>query len=354
MTLRLGDTIGAYEVTGILGSGGSGQVYEVKHTVTGRVEALKRLRGAGYRDPERDERLLREVRLQAKLNHPNIAAVHNAFWLQDDLIMILELVRGRSLQRVLDVGKTPIVVALDYASQVLFALDYTHRADVIHRDITPSNILITPEGVVKLTDFGLAKPKGDPVPAAGVTLAGSVYYMSPEQIRATNQIDYRSDLYSLGVVLYEIVTGRLPFQGENLYGVMEAHVEQTPIPPSELGSQVSPGLNDVILKAMEKDPAKRFQSAVEFESALATASPLAESRAAAALLPSSPRPATAAIGDARERGFRLPRLAPPGDRALIAATSAFVVVLAIALWRTFATAPSAAEQHGDEPAPHRP
>lgn len=377
MSLRLGDTVGSYEVAGFLGSGGSGEVYEVKHTVTGRIEALKLLRGAGHRDPDRDARFLREVRLQAKLSHPNIAAVHNAFWLDDDLIMIFELVQGHSLRWVLDAGRTPIVLALDYASQALSALAYTHGAGVIHRDITPSNILITQEGVVKLTDFGLAKPQGDSAPGAGGTLAGSAYYMSPEQIRAKGEIDYRSDLYSVGIVLYEMATGRVPFPGENLYAVMEAHIEQAAVPPSELDSQVSPLLNDVILKAMEKDPAKRFQSAAEFASAVAALVPSVVSPAAAVSMPAAPGPETAPAkahspdptshdphsrepnasvetpgpkSERRDRRFYLPLLGRHGARALIAATGIVVIALAAALWPTPEPAPAVAEQEPAEPA----
>ena len=353
VSLRLGDTVGSYEVTGILGTGGSGQVFKVRHTVTGQVEALKRLRGAGRRDAERDERLLREVRLQAKLSHPNIAAVHNAFWLDDDLVMVLELIQGRSLRRVLDLGRTSIPVALDYASQVLFALDYIHKAGVIYRDITPSNILITPEGVVKLTDFGLAKPRGDSAPPSGGTPAGSAYYMSPEQIRATTEIDQRSDLYSLGAVLYEMVTGRVPFRGGHLYGVMEAHIEQEAIPPSRLDSQVSPLLNDVILKALEKDPARRFQSASEFGSALAAVDPAAALRSVNAPAPAPEEPGSLepAVSsemppprtEPHERRFRLP---PPGSRAAkawIAVSGSFLAALLVLLWQPSDPAPEVSE-----------
>ena len=353
VSLRLGDTVGSYEVTGILGTGGSGQVFKVKHTVTGRVEALKRLRGAGLRDAQRNERLLREVRLQAKLSHPNIAAVHNAFWLDDDLVMVLELIQGRSLRRVLDLGRTPIPVALDYASQALSALDYTHKADAIHRDITPSNILITPEGVVKLTDFGLAKPRGDSAPPSVGTPAGSAYYMSPEQIRATTEIEPRSDLYSLGAVLYEMVTGRVPFRGEHLYGVMEAHIEREATPPSWLDSQVSPLLNDVILKALEKDPARRFQSASEFRSALAAVDPAAVSRSVKVPAPGPEEPGSLqpAVSsempeprtEPHERWFRLPPLGSRAAKAWIAVSGSFLAALLVLLWQPSDPAPEVSE-----------
>ena len=354
MSLRLGDTVGPYEVTGILGTGGSGQVFRVKHRVTGRIEALKRLRGAGRRNAQRDERLLREVRLQAKLSHPNIATVHNAFWLGDDLAMVLELIQGRSLRLVLDVGRTPIPLALDYASQALSALEYTHEAHVIHRDITPSNILITPEGVVKLTDFGLAKLRGYSAPPSGGTLAGSVYYMSPEQIRATTEIDQRSDLYSLGAVLYEMVTGRVPFQGEHLYGVMEAHIEQEATPPSHLDSQVSPLLNDVILKALEKDLSQRFQSASEFRSALAAVDPAAVSRSVTAPTPAPEEPGSlqpvvsSEVPPSRteplERWFRLPPLGSRAAKAWIGVSGLFLAALLVLLWHPSDPAPEVSER----------
>ncbi len=268
--------------------------------------------------------------------------------------MVLELIQGRSLRRVLDVGRTPIPLALDYASQALSALEYTHEADVIHRDITPSNILITPEGVVKLTDFGLAKLRGYSAPPSGGTLAGSVYYMSPEQIRATTEIDQRSDLYSLGAVLYEMVTGRVPFQGEHLYGVMEAHIEQEATPPSHLDSQVSPLLNDVILKALEKDPSQRFQSASEFRSALAAVDPAAVSRSATAPTPAPEEPGSLqpvassevppSRTEPRERWFRLP---PPGSRAAkawIGVSGLFLAVLLVLLWHPSDPVPEVSER----------
>ena len=354
MSLRLGDAVGPYEVTGILGTGGSGQVFRVKHRVTGRIEALKRLRGAGRRNAQRDERLLREVRLQAKLSHPNIATVHNAFWLDDDLAMVLELIQGRSLRRVLDVGRTPILLALVYVSQALSALEYTHQADVIHRDITPSNIFITPEGVVKLTDFGLAKPRGYSAPLSGSTLAGSVYYMSPEQILATTEIDHRSDLYSLGAVLYEMVTGRVPFEGEHLYGVMEAHIEQEVTPPGHLDSQVPPLLNDVILKALEKDPAQRFQSASEFRSALEAVDPVVVSRSVKAPTPAPDEPGSLHPGVAsdgpppgtepQERWFRFLPLGSRAAKAWIGVTSVFLAALLVLFWHPSGPAPEVFER----------
>ena len=334
MTLHLGDTVGSYEVIGVLGSGGSGRVFEVKHLLTGRVEALKLLYGAGDRDPRRDEQLLQEVRLQAKLDHPNIAAVHNAFWLGDDLVMVMELMRGRSLRRSLDLGRLPIPTVLDYVGQALCALDYTHKVGVIHRDISPSNILITPEGVIKLSDFGLAQPLGGGRPAGGAYLAGSAYYMSPEQIRATEEIDHRSDLYSLGVVLYEMVTGRVPFRAGNLYELMEAHVEQPPPEPKQLTEQVPPVLNDVILKALQKKPEQRFQSAAEFEDALAAVDTSETSHPAVSQAPAAAEPARGNQGApheilTHEKQVRFTRPVLPAWAATAAAAMAAACLAAL-------------------------
>src|SRR5262249_50278123 len=188
--------------------------------------------------------------------------------------------------------------ALAYIDQVLHALSYAHEQGVIHRDIKPANMMLTPEGVVKLTDFGVARSRNDEALTATGTTTGSLAYMSPEQIDG-GRVDARSDLYSLGISLYEMVTGRRPFRADSDFAMMLAQLKEQPRPPIELRSDLSPRLNEIILKALAKNPIERFQSATEFRTALlgmrqaagtmAAAPPLAVASGQPVVIPSIPR-----------------------------------------------------------------
>ncbi len=268
MILQAGATIGDYKILGVIGSGGVGRVYRVEHGVTRRVEAMKVLQGEAH-EPHHAERFLREIQVQASLNHPNIASVHNAFTAGDDLVLVMELVDGESLEQVLGRGRIPWKAAVGYAGQALAALAHAHSRGVTHRDIKPANMLLTPEGVLKLTDFGLARtPRDRRLTQSGVLL-GSAYYMAPEQARGSSGVGERSDLYGLGVVLYEMVTGRKPFEGESLFAVLSAHAAEAPEPPIEREPNVPLALSGAILRALEKKPEDRFESAEQFQKALA-------------------------------------------------------------------------------------
>jgi serine/threonine-protein kinase len=156
---------------------------------------------------------------------------------------------------------------VDYICQVLGALSYAHERGVVHRDVKPPNILVTTQNVAKLTDFGIASKQGDPRLTGAGTALGSLYYMSPEQVMAATP-DGRSDVYSVGVTLYELVTAQRPIQGDSFFTIMQAHLERIPTPPRELSPQVPPELSHIILKSLAKDPAARFQTAAEFQQAL--------------------------------------------------------------------------------------
>ncbi|MCU1310985.1 MAG: serine/threonine protein kinase [Candidatus Angelobacter sp.] len=260
--------IGDYEILGILGAGGMGRVYKVRNSITDRVEAMKVLLPDLQGHEEVAARFLREIKVLAALNHPNIAKLLTALTIDNQLVMIMEYVEGQSLSSRLNNGPIPVPDALSYLDQVLEALSYAHHQHVIHRDIKPANMMLTPAGNVKLMDFGIARTEDEPskLTAPGSTL-GSMSYMSPEQVTGA-ATDERSDLYSLGISLYEMVTGEKPFQGESNFSIMAAHINQAPTPPMDLLPGLPNKVNEIILTSIAKSPAQRFQSADAFRYAV--------------------------------------------------------------------------------------
>lgn len=178
---QIGQSLGDYAILQELGKGGYGHVYKVEHTITGRREAMKVLAATGTNAAEQSERFLREIRLQASLSHPNIAVVHTAFWVNDDLALVCELLEGESLQQLLERQPPSHKQALEVITQVLDALSYAHARGIIHRDISPANIFLTARGIVKIIDFGLAKAATDLRLTREGSPIGAAHYMSPEQ-----------------------------------------------------------------------------------------------------------------------------------------------------------------------------
>ena len=215
MNYDIGSRVGDYEVLEVLGAGGMGRVYKVRNVISDRVEAMKVLLPDLQGDAELADRFMREIKVQASLDHPNIAALHTALRLDNQLLMLMEYVEGVTIEAVLRSGRIPIDKAIDYTAQVLSALSYAHAHGVVHRDLKPANMIVTPSGVVKLMDFGIAKMAADRKLTQTGRTVGSLYYMSPEQIKGAADLDPRSDLYSLGISLYEMVTGARPFQGDS-------------------------------------------------------------------------------------------------------------------------------------------
>jgi eukaryotic-like serine/threonine-protein kinase len=267
MGIEPGQRIGDYEVVKTIGVGGLGAVYEVRHLISQRAEAMKVLLPDQTGTPEMAERFRREIQLLASLSHPNIAALHNAFYHENRLIMIMELVQGETLRGSGLRVAIPLPRLLDFASQTLAALIYAHNLGIVHRDIKPSNIMITGGRLVKVLDFGIAISDHSPELTNTGFLLGSLNYMSPEQVMGSKATP-RSDIYSLGVTLYETITGRLPITGSTNYEIMTGHLNQAPIPPVDLNPALPLAISQAILKALAKDPAARFATAQEFASAL--------------------------------------------------------------------------------------
>jgi serine/threonine protein kinase len=268
MSLEFGARLGDYRIVSRIGAGAYGEVFEAEHVITRRRDAIKVLHGRQLRTPEEEQRFLREIQVQASLQHPNIAAVYTAFWTAHGLALVMELVPGEPLSAILERGRIPIRVGVEFLIAALDALAYAHAQGVVHRDIKPENILVTPNGTVKITDFGLARSLTSPRLTQHGEFAGSPCYMSPEQALGTVEVDARSDIYSTGTVLYEIVAGRPPFVGDNSFAVMLAHQSSEPRPPVELDPSVGPELNLAILTSLNKEPALRYQTASDFAAAL--------------------------------------------------------------------------------------
>jgi serine/threonine protein kinase len=265
----VGQHVGDYEILSVLGLGGMGKVYKVRNAISDRVEAMKILLPDLTTNQSLADRFLREIRLLGTLNHPNIAALRTALTYENQLVMIMEFVEGETLANRLARAPLSTAEVVNYAEQALSALSYAHKLNIIHRDIKPANMMLTPQGVVKLMDFGIARSATDGSLTSTGTTLGSLNYMPPEQVRGEGA-DARSDIYSFGVSLYEMLTGKLPFKGDSQYSLMTAHLNQTPPAPITLRGDLPPGLNEIIMMAIAKDPASRFQSADAFRAALSS------------------------------------------------------------------------------------
>jgi serine/threonine-protein kinase len=263
---------GDYLILGTLGAGGMGKVYKVRNMLSDRIEAMKVLLPDLSDQKDLADRFLREIKVLASLHHPNIAELRTALTIENQLVMIMEYVEGSTLASRLLQGPVRYADSLAYFDQVLAALSCAHALKIVHRDIKPANIMLTPQGVVKLMDFGIARSGNDlGLTMTGTTL-GSVAYMSPEQVRC-EPIDGRSDLYSVGVSLYETITGQRPYVSDNNFEIMQAHLQIPPTAPIELKPDIPVALSELILMAMAKDPAQRFQTADALRAALMSVAP---------------------------------------------------------------------------------
>ncbi len=259
-----------YAIERLIARGGMAEVYLARDTYLDRWVAVKILFPEFARDPSFVERFRREAQSAAMLNHPNIVGVYDYGQQAGSYFIVMEYVEGRSLRDVLhDEGPLPAMTAARITAETAAALDFAHQHGVIHRDIKPGNVLITQSGQVKVADFGIAANPTDA--KQGLTQTGSVIgtatYFSPEQAQGY-QVDGRTDVYALGVVLYEMLTGRAPFTGESPVAVAMKHVREQPVPPSQYLPDLSPDLERIVLTAMAKDLATRYQSAEELRADL--------------------------------------------------------------------------------------
>ena len=264
MRFSVGQELDGLEFLEVLASSDQSIAYKVRDAISRRLEYLKLVPRTLQEDKEELERFMRQARVHASLAHPNIAQFYSSRQIDGELAITREWVDGESLASKLASGPLPVSQAIDYVCQVLTALQYAHARGTVHRNITSDNLLISEQGVVKLTGFDLARGCADPrLTRTGVTL-GSVHYMAPEQVQGLGQADERSDLYAVGVVLYETITGKKPFERESHFDVLVAHVEFDPEPPAQRNAEVPPELDEVVLKSLAKSPDGRYQTADEF------------------------------------------------------------------------------------------
>jgi Flp pilus assembly protein TadD len=302
MSFSPGENVGAYRIVEQLGSGGMATVYKAYHAALDRYVAIKVIHPAFRGDANFASRFRREARVVAKLDHPNIVPVYDFSQHQGSSYLVMRFVEGETLKARLRRGPITLPEILGVVRPVGNALDYAHSQGVLHRDIKPSNVLLRQDGQVFLTDFGLAR-----IVEAGESsltrdaLVGTPQYISPEQAMGKGELDARTDIYSFGILLYELFTGRVPFQADTPYAVIHDHI-YAPLPlPSSINPNLPPALEQVLLKALAKKPDDRYSTASQLVAAVeqAVARTVGVPPAEAAVKPTPPPKPGAAPGDAR-------------------------------------------------------
>jgi eukaryotic-like serine/threonine-protein kinase len=336
---RIGTTVSRYRILSKLGGGGMGVVYEAEDLELGRKVAIKFLPEGTAKSPETLERFKREARAASALDHPHICVVFDVGTHEGQPFLIMERLKGRTLDHAIGGRALPVDRVLSFGEQIADALDAAHRAGIVHRDLKPANLFVTERGDAKVLDFGLAKMgapgSSGPVAADAPTVAGeflteagttlgTVAYMSPEQARG-EAVDARSDLFSLGVVLYQMATGRLPFEGRSTAEIFAAILRNEPSRPSELNPEIPAKLDEIVLKALEKSSSLRYQSAADLRGDLLRLKRDASVEALASGRSSGLAPSSA------QRGERLPLKGRDESRSRVGAWIGVGAAVALAM-----------------------
>src|SRR5499427_5079874 len=317
---------GRYEIQGELGRGAMGVVYKAVDPVIGRTVAVKTLKlseeGTGLSKAELLNRFQTEARAAGLLTHPNIVVVFDAGEEEGLFYITMELVEGKSLQALLDAGQAfPLPRVLRIMEQTCNALQFAHERSIVHRDIKPANLMLTADDTVKVTDFGTAKILQFGTVQQTTHVMGTPSYMSPEQVKG-RAVDGRSDIFSLGVMLYEMVTGEKPFPGQNITTVIYKIVNEDPVPPRQIDASIHPGISAVIMRALAKEPEQRYQTCREMLEDLRNyrAQGIAGGNPNSTMVMGIGSPA-ATIASSNAGGQRLPGYAPATDDPTVISTA---------------------------------
>lgn len=271
----IGNLVSSYKITDRIGEGGMGAVFRGIDLMLEREVAIKMLRPELSRQPTIVERFRSEAITLAKLNHPNIATLYNFLRQGDDFFMVMEFVRGETLDSLIRrSGAMQCDRAIALFCQALEGIDHAHKMGIIHRDIKPANMMFTENGTLKVMDFGIARVLGTARMTKQGNIVGTIEYMSPEQVRG-EETDARSDIYSLGILLYEMLTGRVPFNSSSEFELMRSQIEDAPPPPRTLAAHIPLPIEQAIMHALAKKPEARHRTAAEFRVALLNGAPVA-------------------------------------------------------------------------------
>ncbi|MEK6288580.1 MAG: protein kinase [Acidobacteriota bacterium] len=267
----IGNLVGSYKITDKIGEGGMGAVFRGIDVMLEREVAVKMLRPELSQQPNIVERFRSEAVTLAKLNHPNIATLYSFVRQGDDFFMVMEFVRGETLDGLIRrSGAMACDTAIALLCQALEGIDHAHKMGIIHRDVKPANMMMAEGGTLKVMDFGIARVLGTARMTKQGNIVGTIEYMSPEQVRG-QETDARSDIYSLGILLYEMLTGRVPFSSDSEFDLMKMQIDDAPQPPRVFAAHIPPAVEQATMRALAKRPEARFQTAADFRDALLSA-----------------------------------------------------------------------------------